>query len=140
MTTRVGLSSSRTANWSQLRSDSHPDSSFTAYDGADENSVLSQFRVDSCRGDVLPSSGAPPSDLDINAVIAEAERKVPGMLAHMERENPGMHNQFHRRGHRAIRRRGAGVGRRCRDRASERWSWSSRSCATAIVADTRGLD
>jgi hypothetical protein len=24
-------------------------------------------------------------------VVAEAERKVPGMLAHMELENPGMH-------------------------------------------------
>jgi mannose-6-phosphate isomerase-like protein (cupin superfamily) len=36
-------------------------------------------------------AGAPPSDLDINAVVAEAERKVPGMLEHMEPENPGMH-------------------------------------------------
>jgi mannose-6-phosphate isomerase-like protein (cupin superfamily) len=30
-------------------------------------------------------------DLDMAAVVAEAERKVPGMLAHMEPENPGMH-------------------------------------------------
>jgi hypothetical protein len=31
-----------------------------------------------------------PLDLDMAAVIAEAERKVPGMLAHMEPDNPGI--------------------------------------------------
>ena len=36
-------------------------------------------------------AGAPASELDMNAVVAEAESKVPGMLAHMETENPGMH-------------------------------------------------
>jgi mannose-6-phosphate isomerase-like protein (cupin superfamily) len=38
----------------------------------------------------VQTAGA-PLDLDMAAVIAEAERKVPGMLAHMEPENPGMH-------------------------------------------------
>jgi hypothetical protein len=34
---------------------------------------------------------APPVDLDMTAAVAEAEEKVPGLLAHMEPENPGMH-------------------------------------------------
>lgn len=35
-------------------------------------------------------AGAPP-DLDIAAALAEFDEKLPGLAAHMEPENPGMH-------------------------------------------------
>jgi quercetin dioxygenase-like cupin family protein len=34
---------------------------------------------------------APPADLDISAAVNEAEQKLPGLLGHMEPDNPGMH-------------------------------------------------
>ena len=40
----------------------------------------------------LPPAGTtPPADLDIEAGMAEVEQKLPGMLAHMEPDDPGMH-------------------------------------------------
>jgi mannose-6-phosphate isomerase-like protein (cupin superfamily) len=40
----------------------------------------------------LPPAGtAPPDDLDINAALAQLEERLPGMMAHMEPEDPGMH-------------------------------------------------
>lgn len=40
----------------------------------------------------LPPAGtSPPADLDIAAALAEAEASLPGLLAHMEPDNPGMH-------------------------------------------------
>ena len=40
----------------------------------------------------LPPKGTePPADLDVAAAVAEADEKVPGLLAHMEPDNPGMH-------------------------------------------------
>lgn len=40
---------------------------------------------------VPPAGATPPADLDIEQGLAEVEQKVPGLLAHMEPENPGMH-------------------------------------------------
>jgi hypothetical protein len=40
---------------------------------------------------VAPASAAMPADLDIGRALAEVEGKLPGLLAHMEPENPGMH-------------------------------------------------
>jgi mannose-6-phosphate isomerase-like protein (cupin superfamily) len=40
---------------------------------------------------VPPGSGAIPGDLDIPAALAEVEEKLPGLIAHMEPDNPGMH-------------------------------------------------
>jgi len=41
----------------------------------------------------IPPDGASPAngDLDFDAAIAEFEEKLPGLAAHMEPENPGMH-------------------------------------------------
>ena len=40
----------------------------------------------------LPSAGTqPPADLDITAALAEVEESLPGMMTHMEPEDPGMH-------------------------------------------------
>ena len=41
----------------------------------------------------IPPDGVSPvnEDLDLDAAIAEFEEKLPGMAAHMEPENPGMH-------------------------------------------------
>lgn len=40
----------------------------------------------------LPPAGtATPADLDVGAALAEMEANLPGMLAHMEPGNPGMH-------------------------------------------------
>jgi mannose-6-phosphate isomerase-like protein (cupin superfamily) len=38
-----------------------------------------------------PAQSSIPPDLDLEAALAEMETKLPGMLAHMEPENPGMH-------------------------------------------------
>jgi mannose-6-phosphate isomerase-like protein (cupin superfamily) len=40
---------------------------------------------------VPPASTEFPADLDINAALVEMEEKLPGMGAHMEPEDPGMH-------------------------------------------------
>lgn len=40
---------------------------------------------------IPPGESAPPEDLDIEAAEAEAERALPGLLGHMERDDPGMH-------------------------------------------------
>ena len=40
----------------------------------------------------LPPAGtAPRADLDVTAALAEMEEKLPGMVSHMEPDNPGMH-------------------------------------------------
>ena len=38
-----------------------------------------------------PAGTQAPPDLDFSAAIAEVERQLPGMLAHVEPDNPGMH-------------------------------------------------
>ena len=40
---------------------------------------------------IPPESTQAPEDLDIEAAVAEAEKKLPGMAGHMELDNPGMH-------------------------------------------------
>jgi hypothetical protein len=41
---------------------------------------------------VPPASDAvPPADLDLEAGMADVEAKLPGLLAHMEPDAPGMH-------------------------------------------------
>ena len=40
---------------------------------------------------VPPGDYAAPADLDQQAALAEMEDKLPGMLAHLEPDNPGMH-------------------------------------------------
>lgn len=40
---------------------------------------------------VPPDSTAMLEDLDLGAAFAEAEAKLPGLLEHMEPDNPGMH-------------------------------------------------
>ena len=40
---------------------------------------------------VAPDSAVFTEDLDIEAALVEMEEKLPGMAAHMEPENPGMH-------------------------------------------------
>jgi mannose-6-phosphate isomerase-like protein (cupin superfamily) len=40
---------------------------------------------------VPPDSSGLPADLDITAALAEMEAALPGMAAHMEADNPGMH-------------------------------------------------
>jgi mannose-6-phosphate isomerase-like protein (cupin superfamily) len=40
----------------------------------------------------VPPAGVDiPPDLDLNAALAEMETQLPGMAAHMEPDNPGMH-------------------------------------------------
>jgi mannose-6-phosphate isomerase-like protein (cupin superfamily) len=40
----------------------------------------------------LPAAGSTPAeDLDMVAAVGEVEAKLPGLLAHMEADNPGMH-------------------------------------------------
>ncbi|HMC53467.1 MAG TPA: cupin domain-containing protein [Acidimicrobiales bacterium] len=40
----------------------------------------------------LPPAGTgPPPDLDVPAALAEMEKKLPGMVSHMEPDDPGMH-------------------------------------------------
>ena len=36
-------------------------------------------------------SAAVPQDLDIQSGFKEMEEKLPGLAAHMEKDNPGMH-------------------------------------------------
>ncbi len=40
---------------------------------------------------VAPESVAEPEDLDIQLALAEIEEKLPGLAAHLEADNPGMH-------------------------------------------------
>jgi len=40
---------------------------------------------------VPPSGGGLPEGIDIAAALAEVETKLPGMMGHMEPEDPGMH-------------------------------------------------
>ena len=40
---------------------------------------------------VPPMSEATSEDIDVAAVLRELEEKLPGMAAHMEPDNPGMH-------------------------------------------------
>lgn len=40
---------------------------------------------------VPPESTPPPADLDVEAGIAEAQAKLPGLFDHMEPDAPGMH-------------------------------------------------
>ncbi len=40
---------------------------------------------------VPPDTTAMPEDLDIAAALADLEASLPGMAAHMEPDNPGMH-------------------------------------------------
>jgi mannose-6-phosphate isomerase-like protein (cupin superfamily) len=41
---------------------------------------------------IPPSSAAAPADVaDIGAAVADAEAKLPGLLGHMEPDNPGFH-------------------------------------------------
>lgn len=40
---------------------------------------------------VPPAGGRAPADLDPAAGLAEVEAKLPGLLAHMEPDEPGMH-------------------------------------------------
>jgi quercetin dioxygenase-like cupin family protein len=40
---------------------------------------------------IPPATMPPPADLDFRAVLAEMEEKLPGMLACLEPDNPGMH-------------------------------------------------
>lgn len=40
---------------------------------------------------VAPDSVAMPKDLDIQRAMAEIEEKLPGVAAHLEADNPGMH-------------------------------------------------
>lgn len=40
----------------------------------------------------LPPDGTPPPEgLDVGAALAEVEAQLPGLMAHMEPDNPGMH-------------------------------------------------
>jgi mannose-6-phosphate isomerase-like protein (cupin superfamily) len=40
---------------------------------------------------VPPATGSAPGELDLEAALAEVEGKLPGLVAHMEADNPGMH-------------------------------------------------
>jgi mannose-6-phosphate isomerase-like protein (cupin superfamily) len=40
---------------------------------------------------LAPDSVAAPKDLDVQLALAEVEHKLPGLLAHLEADNPGMH-------------------------------------------------
>jgi len=40
---------------------------------------------------VPPAPGSAPADLDLQAALAEMEEKLPGLLAYVEPDNPGMH-------------------------------------------------
>lgn len=40
---------------------------------------------------VAPNTAVLPDDLDIDKALAEVEQALPGMAAHMEPDNPGMH-------------------------------------------------
>ena len=40
---------------------------------------------------VPPDRTPPPEGIDVGAALAEVEEKLPGLMAHMEPEHPGMH-------------------------------------------------
>jgi mannose-6-phosphate isomerase-like protein (cupin superfamily) len=40
---------------------------------------------------VPPDSTPPPEDIDVASVLSEMETKLPGLAAHRELDNPGMH-------------------------------------------------
>ena len=40
---------------------------------------------------VPPGTASAPADLDLQAGLAEMDEKLPGLLAHLEPDNPGMH-------------------------------------------------
>jgi mannose-6-phosphate isomerase-like protein (cupin superfamily) len=40
---------------------------------------------------VPPATASAPVDVDLQAALAEMDEKLPGMLAHLEPDNPGMH-------------------------------------------------
>jgi mannose-6-phosphate isomerase-like protein (cupin superfamily) len=40
---------------------------------------------------VPPDGHRPPQDIDLGAALAELEEKLPGLAAHVEFDNPGMH-------------------------------------------------
>jgi hypothetical protein len=40
---------------------------------------------------IPPEGGEPPPELDLTEAEAEAERALPGLLAHMDADDPGMH-------------------------------------------------
>jgi hypothetical protein len=40
---------------------------------------------------VAPADGAPPKGLDVTEALAEVEAKLPGLMSHVELDNPGMH-------------------------------------------------
>ena len=40
---------------------------------------------------VPPEATPPPDGVDVEAGLAEIEAKLPGLIAHMEPDNPGMH-------------------------------------------------
>jgi mannose-6-phosphate isomerase-like protein (cupin superfamily) len=40
---------------------------------------------------IPPQTVSVPADLDLEAAVAEMEEKMPGVLAYMEPDNPGMH-------------------------------------------------
>ena len=40
---------------------------------------------------IPPQSSAVPKDIDVQSAFKEMEEKLPGMVAHMEADNPGMH-------------------------------------------------
>jgi mannose-6-phosphate isomerase-like protein (cupin superfamily) len=40
---------------------------------------------------VPPAGGEEPGEIDLAAGLAEVEKKLPGLLSHMEPGNPGMH-------------------------------------------------
>src|SRR5687768_16336292 len=40
---------------------------------------------------LAPAGQAPPEGLDVAAELADFEAQMPGMLAHMEPDDPGMH-------------------------------------------------
>ena len=40
---------------------------------------------------VAPATASAPADLDLQAALGEMEHKLPGLLAHLEPDNPGMH-------------------------------------------------
>ena len=40
---------------------------------------------------VAPATASAPADLDLQAALGEMEEKLPGLLAYLEPDNPGMH-------------------------------------------------
>ena len=40
---------------------------------------------------IPPASASAPGELDLEAALAEVEAKLPGLVSHMEPDNPGMH-------------------------------------------------